>query len=199
MRKPFLMNWILLATVTVAVDPALAQPGKGLGNGNGGQSEIHKGFAIAPVPLNLSGKNIGLVGLGSYLVNGPMDCIGCHTVDLFNAGGDPFLGQTASINTATYLGGGASFGPFVSRNLTPDKDGLPGGLTYDAFLQVIRMGTDLKAIPPHVPGNPGLLQVMPWPAYHNATDHTLRAIYEYLSAIPCLEGGPGQLPDRCGP
>jgi hypothetical protein len=199
MRKQFLMKWLLSATLAVAVHPAFAQPGKGVGNGNGGQSEIQKGFAIAPAPLNLSGKNIGLVGLGSYLVNGPMDCIGCHTVGLYAAGGDPFLGQPAIINTATYLGGGAPFGPFISRNLTPDKDGLPGGLTYDGFLQVMRMGTDLKAIPPHVPGNPGLLQVMPWPAYRNATDQTLRAIYEYLSAIPCLEGGPGQLPNRCGP
>ena len=199
MRKQLLLKSLLPAALALAVCPAFAQPGKGLGNGNGGQSEVQRGFAIAPVPLNLSGKNIGLVGLGSYLVNGPMDCTGCHTNGLYADDGDPFLGQPTVINTAAYLGGGVPFGPFVSRNLTPDKDGLPGGLTYDAFLQVMRMGTDLKAIPPHVPGNPGLLQVMPWPAYRNATDQTLRAIYEYLSAIPCLEGGPGQSPNRCGP
>ena len=29
------------------------------------------------------------------------------------------------------------------------------------------------------------------------TDHDLRAIYEYLSAIPCLEGGPGEPANRC--
>ena len=28
---------------------------------------------------------------------------------------------------------------------------------------------------------------MPWPMFHNMTDHQLTAIYEYLSAIPCLE------------
>jgi len=35
------------------------------------------GFAIAPVPLNLAGKNseqVALVGLGSYLVNAIGDC-----------------------------------------------------------------------------------------------------------------------------
>ncbi len=55
----------------------------------------------------------------------------------------------------------------------------------------------LKAIPPHVPGDPGLLQVMPWSAYRHATDRFLEAIYEYLRSIPCLEGGPGTLPNRC--
>lgn len=32
-------------------------------------SRIEQGFAIAPVPLNLEGKNRALVGLGSYIVN----------------------------------------------------------------------------------------------------------------------------------
>jgi hypothetical protein len=41
------------------------------------------------------------------------------------------------------------------------------------------------------PFDGSLLQIMPWPIYQNMTDHELRAIYEYLSAIPCLEGDPG--------
>ena len=41
-------------------------------------SEIRKGFAIAPVPLNLEGKNRALVGLGSYIVNAQGDCNGCQ-------------------------------------------------------------------------------------------------------------------------
>jgi len=32
-------------------------------------SEIARGFAIAPVHLNLRGKDRALVGLGSYIVN----------------------------------------------------------------------------------------------------------------------------------
>src|ERR1700690_3676315 len=40
---------------------------------------IQRGFAIAPVPLKLAGKNRDLVGLGSYLVNARSDCNSCHT------------------------------------------------------------------------------------------------------------------------
>ncbi len=29
---------------------------------------------------------------------------------------------------------------------------------------------------------------MPWPIYGNMTDHDIRAIYEYLKAIPCIQG-----------
>jgi hypothetical protein len=31
---------------------------------------------------------------------------------------------------------------------------------------------------------------MRWPIHKNMTEHDLRAIYEYLSAIPCVEGPP---------
>jgi len=45
-----------------------------------------------------------------------------------------------------------------------------------------------------------LLQIMPWPAYQDITDHDLAAIYAYLSAIPCIdtvvEGQP-QLRNTC--
>jgi len=49
------------------------------GQSNSGQSEVQIGFDIAPVRLDLTGKNRGLVGLGSYYVNGPSDCLGCHS------------------------------------------------------------------------------------------------------------------------
>ena len=32
-----------------------------------------------------------------------------------------------------------------------------------------------------------LLQVMPWPIYGKMSDHDLRAVYEYLKAIPHAE------------
>jgi hypothetical protein len=177
--------------------PLLNQASAQTAQGNSSQSEIQRGFEIVPVNLNLSGKNMSLVGLGSYLVNGPADCVGCHTSELYLPGGNPFLGQPARINTATYFSGGVAFGPFISRNLTPDRTGRPAGLTFAEFEIVLRTGADLKALPPHVPGFPGLLQVMPWPQHQIMTDHHMRAIYEYLGAIPCLEGGPGQLPNRC--
>ena len=41
------------------------------------ESRIQRGFDIAPVHLNLEGKNRALVGLGSYIVNAQVDCNGC--------------------------------------------------------------------------------------------------------------------------
>ena len=160
--------------------------------------EIRKGFAIAPVPLNLQGKNRNLVGLGSYIVNAQGGCNDCHTNPPYTPGHDPYLGQPPRINKEHYLAGGQEFGPFVSRNLTPDMSGLPAGLTVNQFFQVMRRGTDIKFIPPHVPSDEkDLLQVMPWPVYRNMSDRDLRAIYEYLRAIPHAEPGsstaaPGQ-------
>jgi hypothetical protein len=126
------------------------------------------------VPLNLAGKNRSLVGLGSYYVNGPSDCVGCHGSE------------------TGYLGGGNVFGPVQARNLTPDAAGLPAGLTLEAFKQVMRSGTDFKGLFP-----PGPLIVMPWPAYQHGTERWTEAVYEYLSAIPCVEGGPGYTSPRC--
>src|ERR1041384_742666 len=56
------------------------------------ESKIQRGVAIAPVPLNLQGKNRALVGLGSYLVNAVGDCNGCHSGPSgeYAAGGNPF-------------------------------------------------------------------------------------------------------------
>ena len=80
---------------------------------------------------------------------------------------------------AAYLGGGASFGPFVSRNITPDEHGLPAGLTRSQFITALRTGIDKDGT---------ILQVMPWPVYGDMTDGDLEAIYEYLSSIPSLDG-----------
>ena len=215
-------------------------------------SEIRRGFAIAPVPLNLEGKNCALVGLGSFIVNGHADCDGCHS-----SGGPPnfnyangqnpyLLGVNApgKIDPSTYLSGGADFGTavppsafvggfppgsipasypppeygeyvgpdIITRNLTPDKNGVPeGGNTLEQFKTIIRTGKDFdhlhptcttalpqpspaNCIPPPVNGE--VLQVMPWPVFHNMTDHEIEAIYEYLKTIPCIEGPatPSDLP-----
>ncbi len=42
--------------------------------GNDDESKIKQGFDIAPVKLNIAGKDRALVGLGSYLVNAVGDC-----------------------------------------------------------------------------------------------------------------------------
>jgi hypothetical protein len=90
-----------------------------------------------------------------------------------------------------YLAGGTLlFGPFfIPRNLTPDKTGRPeGGASFEEFVEIMRTGVD----PDHAHPQFGpFLQVMPWPQFQDMTDNDLRAIYEYLSAIPCIEGDPG--------
>jgi hypothetical protein len=149
------------------------------------------GFKIAPVPLKFSDDNYELVGLGSYLVNAVAACNDCHTFPNYAPGGDPFRGQPKRFNTKNYLAGGRRFSipppvnfTFVSRNLTPETNGLPAGLTFDEFLLVMRTGIDLDHAHPQF--GP-LLQVMPWPVQQDMTDHDLLAIYEYLRAIPHAE------------
>lgn len=149
-------------------------------------SKIRQGYAINPVPLNMAGKNPAQVGLGSYIVNSTAGCNDCHTNPTYAEGGNPFLGQPERINVAGYLAGGMAFGPFVSRNLTPNASGLPAGLTRDQFLFVLDTGADLKGRPPFVPSEQNdLLQVMPWPVHRHMTRNDKEAIYEYLRAIPC--------------
>lgn len=168
-------------------------PGSSHDDRDGDDWRIKRGFAITPVALHFNHKNRELVGLGSYLVNAVGGCNDCHTNPSYVFGGDPFMGQPKQVNAAHYLAGGQHFGPFVSRNLTPEN-GLPEGHTFAEFKNIMRHGTD--------DDNPGqLLQVMPWPTYQSMTDDDLRAIYEYLRAIPpatqCAAVGPSQTDPNC--
>lgn len=173
--------------------------------------QIRRGFEIAPVPLKVDGKDWRDVGLGSYLVNAVASCNDCHSAGpetQYLPGGNPYFGQPAKTNPATYLGGGRDFGQIegpnspdiISRNLTPDKTGLPeGGHTFEQFRKIMRTGKDYDHLHPNCsatittncltpPFDGSLLQIMPWPAYQYMTDHDLWAIYQYLSAVPCIEG-----------
>jgi hypothetical protein len=241
---------VTMTLVAVALAVMLVRsPGvQAQNNGQDETSLIQIGFQIAPVPLNLEGKNPALVGLGSFIVNGQSDCNGCHTAGAppnFNYanGGNPYFGQKQKTDPTTYLAGGTDFGPaevpsaaiggyppgsqppswppaefgdyvgpdIISRNLTPDKTGRPEGGTLAQFKEILRTGKDFDAlhptctaalptptpancIPPPVDG--AVLQVMPWPVFHSMTDHQMEAIYEYLRAIPCIEGPatPSDLP-----
>lgn len=152
-------------------------------------SQVKRGFEIVPqgVHLNLAGKNRGLVGLGSYIVN-TGGCNDCHTHPEFLPGGNPFLGQPEMINFPQYLAGGRQFGPFTSANITPDSMGKPAGLTRKQFISFMRTG--------HNPNDPPgtIVQVMPWPVIGKKTEKDLEAIYEYLRAIPPLLDNPNPGP-----
>jgi len=113
------------------------------------EARVHRGFEIAPVPLDLVGKNRSLVGLGSYIVNAVGDCNGCHSAGPateFAMGGNPYFNQKPTkVNPNTYLGGGRHFvlipGPpgmfpdIISRNLTPDKT---AGLKEETLLRSLK-------------------------------------------------------------
>src|SRR5260370_22543507 len=127
-------------------------------------------------------------------VNAVSTCNDCHSAGpqtQFAPGGNPFFGQPAKINPATYLGGGQDVGPLVptpgyphivSRNLAPDRTGLPeGGRPFSEFLQILRTGMDLdhlhqtcsstvatNCLPPF---DRNLLQIMSWPTFKNMPDY----------------------------
>jgi len=175
--------------------------------------KVRRGLKLAPVPLKLAGKDVNLVGLGSYIVNAQGVCNDCHgagPATQYQPNGNPFFGLLPEVtNPATYLGGGRNFGPLipvlnspniVSRNLTPDGGGRTlGGDSYDKFLHTMRSGVDPDNVHPLLPQpfDGKLLQIMPWPVFAHMTDHELLAVYEYLGAIPCVEGGPGEAAGRC--
>ena len=122
-------------------------------------------------------------------------CNVCHTCPSFVGHADidnPFVtGGTLDevdtpgpVNRVNYFAGGVHFGPFVSKNITPDpnEENRREGLTLEQFLAVMKTG--------HDPDQSGqILQVMPWPIFRHMTTHDLRAVYEYLNAIPHAELG----------
>jgi hypothetical protein len=191
---------------------------------------VRRGLEIAPVPLNLEGKDVRLVGLGSYLVNAVASCNDCHAANPmveYEMAGTPFFkgNPPRIVNPLVYLGGGRNFGQLttppapmtpeiISRNITPDKTGRPAGRTFDEFVQIMRTGIDFDHLHPNcttdttdvasstvcfaseLPFNGDLLQIMPWPIFQSFQAQDLRAIYEYLKAIPCI-AGPGPEAHEC--
>jgi hypothetical protein len=259
LQRPTILGVILVFAGVALALMLVRSPGVKAHDDDDEASLVKIGFEIAPVHLNLEGKNRDLVGLGSFIVNAQADCNGCHTAGgppNFNYanGGNPYFGQRTKTDPTTYLAGGTDFfsavppsaavggfppgsqppsyppaeyggyvGPdIITRNLTPDKNGRPeGGHTLAEFKEIMRTGVDFdhihptctaalptptpaNCIPPPVDGD--LLQVMPWPGFHSMTDHQLDAIYEYLSAIPCIDntlstppaGAPDELRNDCG-
>lgn len=142
------------------------------------RERIEKGLLLTPVPVDLTGKDRDLVGLGSYIVNAQGGCNDCHSNPPYLPGGDPFKGEPKQVNVAGFLRGGMQFGtaPYqiVSPSLRPNAQGLPAGLSLEAFILLLRTGNDEGR----------LLQVMPWPVFQNMTDRDLTAIHEYLRSLP---------------
>jgi mono/diheme cytochrome c family protein len=84
----------------------------------------------------------------------------------------PYVSLGFATNTA-YSG---PWGVSYAFNLTPEQNTGLGIWTEEMFVKTIRtgrhMGTSRPVNPP-----------MPWPAYRNATDEDLKAVYAYLRTI----------------
>lgn len=181
---------LALLAVTSGLAAGCESEGRAEGNPQGQHTEdtvgaedrerIELGLELSPVPLRMEGLDRSLVGLGSYIVNAQGACTDCHTNPPFAPGGNPFAGEPERANAEHFLAGGVAFGPIVSPNITPDAQGRPAGLTYEEFLELMRTGREEDG---------EVLQVMPWPIYGKMREADLRAIYEYLRAIPPAEPG----------
>ena len=118
--------------------------------------------------------------------------------EYYLGGGQNFGPVGPGVSSGPYASGPGTGPLIISRNLTPDYTGLPeGGHTLEQFLKIMRTGHDYDKLHPNCgesvttncynpPTNGELLQVMPWPAFRQMTDHQLTAIWIYLSAIPCI-------------
>jgi hypothetical protein len=137
-----------------------------------------------------------VVARGEYLVK-IMGCNDCHTpLKMGPQGPEPDLArflsghpeQVGAMPAVPPRGGwlwsGAAtntaftgpWGVSYAANLTPDQNTGLGIWTEEMFMKAIRtgrhMGTSREILPP-----------MPWPAFRNATDDDLRALYAYLRSI----------------
>src|SRR5260370_13801323 len=89
--------------IMVVVAGMFIFPPRGKADNDESESRIKRGFAIAPVQLNLVDKNRALLGLGSYLVNAVGGFNDCHTNPNYARGRNPFLGQPKPLSVAGYF------------------------------------------------------------------------------------------------
>lgn len=189
--------------------------------------QIGYAVAPVPLKTDGLDPNLVGLGSYIVNVTGDCDgCHSAGPATEFLPNGNPYTRQApngpysgvAQDNPTTYLGGGRDFGGFpaptsplhiISRNLTPDASGKPEGHTLQEFITIMRTGEDMDQLHPNCTGAPtssctpfpfdgSRLLVMRWPAFRHMTDRQLTAIYEYLSAVPCIQGAdPNETPNRC--
>ena len=187
----------LAAMLVFTLSPISGAPGQDKDQKDDSESKIQQGFAIAPVPLDLRGKNRALVGKGSYIVNAQGDCNACHSsfAPDYVPGAIPSSASRSRLTRpATSLEAG-NLDQGVAQKSQPYAgpcDGLPAGYTFEEFLHVMRTGEDLKQFPRRTFVDIDLLQApMPWPLFQKMTDRDILAIYEYLRSVPSRTPGTG--------
>jgi len=143
-----------------------------------------------------SGDRLAAVEHGRYLVT-VIGCNDCHTpLKVGATGPEPDVerllsghpeaigplpprkaeGQWQWTATATNTAFSGPWGVSYTANLTPDQNTGLGIWTEEMFLKAIRTGRHMGVARPIMPP-------MPWPAFRNASDEDLKAIYAYLRTI----------------
>ena len=111
---------------------------------------------------------------GSYLVNGVLGCLGCHSEPDLKAPGAPPL--AAKLGAGTVFEGAADFpGTLIAPNITPDKETGAGNWSDDTLARAIRegIGHDGRALFP----------IMPYMNYRAMPDEDLASVIVYIRSI----------------
>jgi hypothetical protein len=162
---------------------------------------------------NRTGSAPERVARGQYLVN-MMGCNDCHTplkmgaqgpepdVSRFLSGHPEQIGPLRSAalqpqwmwaGSTTNTAYSGPWGVSYTANLTPDQNTGLGIWTEEMFVNAIRLGKHMGVSRPIMPP-------MPWPAFRNASDDDLKAIYAYLRTIkPITNHVPDYEPPPAGP
>jgi hypothetical protein len=151
------------------------------------EAAVKTAYAANPIPQIPAGQ-FGVRGGLTY------PGVGGQSTGLWNTNKTNFMPRISFAYSIT----SATVPPhIISRNLTPDENGIPVG-GFAEFYDSLRHGIDPDHLHPNCNGttitsncfnppfNGNLLQVMPWPNLQELSDHDLHAIYTYLTAVPCV-------------
>jgi mono/diheme cytochrome c family protein len=154
------------------------------------------GEARISQPVSAQADNGAAVARGAYLVK-TIGCSDCHTpmkmgangpepdLDRFLSGHPEQLGPMAPAKldgpwmmaaAPTMTAWSGPWGVSYTANLTPDQNTGLGIWTEQMFVTALRTGRHMGVSRPIMPP-------MPWPAFRNASDDDLKAIYAYLRTI----------------
>jgi hypothetical protein len=101
-------GWTATSAAALIATAVFALSTRAIADSNISPSDVQQGIAISPIPfdkLNLQNRPRALVALGSYLVNGVGDCVGCHTFPRFLR--PVGTGPTAANSTGNLAGQGS--------------------------------------------------------------------------------------------
>jgi hypothetical protein len=128
---------------SISPPPAPSTPSCGLGKEDYpscptsfDDERIAQGFAIAPVPLNMTGRDPRKVGIGSYWMNSAGNCDGCHSSPTLgnNGQGGQFTTDGNPQNLPVNLGGNYAYASVINPYNPPaivNADGyLSGGTNF---------------------------------------------------------------------